>query len=109
MNGGSIHDCRELVNLNRIREHNQITFRNELRFFSSSGFVTMTSISPADEEAGIRKMLRDLVDRRAGEKDGSFFDIMEGSNSQGVLRSIQINNPSLHRRQLLETWGLRHG
>src|SRR5271163_4344435 len=76
---------------------------NELRSFTSNGFVTMTSISPADEVAGIRKIMQDLVDRRAGEKEGSFFDTMEGSNSQGVLRSIQINNPSLHHRQLLET------
>jgi len=43
------------------------------------------------------------VDRRAGEKEGSFFDTMEGSTSRGVLRSIQINNPSLYHRQLLET------
>ena len=76
---------------------------DELRSFSGSGFITMTSIAPADEVAGIRKILQDLVDRRAGEKEGSFFDTMEGSNSRGVLRSIQINNPSLHHRQLLET------
>jgi ectoine hydroxylase-related dioxygenase (phytanoyl-CoA dioxygenase family) len=76
---------------------------DELRSFSSSGFVTMTSIAPADEVAGIRKILQELVDRRAGEKEGSFFDTMEGSTSRGVLRSIQINNPSLYHRQLLET------
>jgi ectoine hydroxylase-related dioxygenase (phytanoyl-CoA dioxygenase family) len=81
---------------------------DELRFFSSSGFVTMPSIAPAEEVAGIRKILRDLVDRRAGEKEGSFFDTMEGSHSPGVLRSIQINNPSLHRRELLETNYLRN-
>jgi ectoine hydroxylase-related dioxygenase (phytanoyl-CoA dioxygenase family) len=76
---------------------------DELRSFSNSGFVTMTSIAPADEVAGIRKILQELVDRRAGEKEGSFFDTMEGSTSRGVLRSIQINNPSLYHRQLLET------
>jgi ectoine hydroxylase-related dioxygenase (phytanoyl-CoA dioxygenase family) len=76
---------------------------DELRSFSSGGFVTMTSIAPAEEVASIRQILQDLVERRAGEKEGAFFDTMEGSNSRGVLRSIQINNPSLHRRQLLET------
>jgi len=76
---------------------------DELRSFSSGGFVTMTSITPAEEVARIRQILQDLVERRAGEKEGAFFDTMEGSNSRGVLRSIQINNPSLHRRQLLET------
>jgi ectoine hydroxylase-related dioxygenase (phytanoyl-CoA dioxygenase family) len=76
---------------------------DELGSFSSCGFVTMTSIAPAEEVARIRQILQDLVDRRAGEKEGGFFDTMEGSNSRGVLRSIQINNPSLHRRHLLET------
>ena len=76
---------------------------DELRSFSSGGFVTMTSITPAEEVARIRQILQDLVERRAGEKEGGFFDTMEGSNSRGVLRSIQINNPSLHRRHLLET------
>jgi ectoine hydroxylase-related dioxygenase (phytanoyl-CoA dioxygenase family) len=76
---------------------------DEIRSFSSNGFFTMTSIAPAEEVAGIRKTLQDLVDKRAGEKEGSFFDTMEGSTSGGVRRSIQINNPSLHRRQLLET------
>ena len=37
----------------------------------------------------------------------SFFDTMEGTNSRWVLRSIQINSPSLHRRQLLETGYVR--
>jgi hypothetical protein len=32
---------------------------------------------------------------------------MEGTNSRWVLRSIQINSPSLHRRQLLETGYVR--
>jgi ectoine hydroxylase-related dioxygenase (phytanoyl-CoA dioxygenase family) len=81
---------------------------DELRSFASSGFVTMTSIAPAEEVAGIRKILQDLVDRRAGEKEGSFFDTMEGSNSRGVRRSIQINNPSLYHRQLLETKYVRN-
>jgi ectoine hydroxylase-related dioxygenase (phytanoyl-CoA dioxygenase family) len=81
---------------------------DEIRSFSNSGFVTMTSIAPAEEVAAIRKILQDLVDRRAGEKEGSFFDTMEGSNSRGVLRSIQINSPSLHRRQLLATSYVRN-
>jgi ectoine hydroxylase-related dioxygenase (phytanoyl-CoA dioxygenase family) len=81
---------------------------DDLGSFSNRGFVTVTSISPADEVAGIRKILQDLVERRAGEKEGSFFDTMEGSNSRGVLRSIQINNPSLHHRQLLETSYVRN-
>jgi ectoine hydroxylase-related dioxygenase (phytanoyl-CoA dioxygenase family) len=81
---------------------------DETRSFSSRGFLTMTSIAPADEVAGIRKIMQDLVDRRAGEKEGSFFDTMEGSTSQGVLRSIQITNASVHHRQLLETSYVRN-
>jgi ectoine hydroxylase-related dioxygenase (phytanoyl-CoA dioxygenase family) len=76
---------------------------DELHSFSSSGFVTMTSIAPADEVAEIRKIMQDLVARRAGENEGSFFDTMESSTSRGVLRSIQINDASLHHRRLLET------
>jgi ectoine hydroxylase-related dioxygenase (phytanoyl-CoA dioxygenase family) len=76
---------------------------DELHSFSSTGFVIMTNISPAEEVTEIRKILQDLVDKRAGEKEGSFFDTMEGSTSRGFLRSIQINNPSLYHRRLLET------
>ena len=81
---------------------------DEVRFFSSNGFFAMTSIAPADEVAEIRRILQELVERRAGEKEGSFFDTMEGSNSGGVRRSIQINNPSLHNRELLKTNYLRN-
>ena len=62
--------------------------------FSSNGFVSLTSIARTDEVAAIRKILQDLVDRRAGEKEGSFFDTMEGSNTRGVLRSIQSTIPA---------------
>jgi ectoine hydroxylase-related dioxygenase (phytanoyl-CoA dioxygenase family) len=63
----------------------------------------VTSISPAAELSEIRRVLEELIDRRAGEKEGALFDTMESSSSASVAKSIQLTDPSNYNAWLLET------
>lgn len=77
--------------------------QGELQSFFTDGFLAIKSISPPAEVAEIRRILADLIARRAGEKEGSFFDTMESSTSSDGLKSIQLTNPSNYNAWLLKT------
>jgi ectoine hydroxylase-related dioxygenase (phytanoyl-CoA dioxygenase family) len=81
------------------------TFLSEGDFqsFSANGFLAVTGISSSAELSEIRRVLADLIARRAGEKEGALFDTMESSTSSGVPASIQLTDPSNYNAWLLET------
>jgi hypothetical protein len=81
---------------------------DELRSLSTSGFVTTTAISSLVEVAEIRRVVMDLLARRAGEKEGVLFDTLESPSSPDVRRSIQLTNPSHYQSWLLETEYVRN-
>ncbi len=68
----------------------------------------MTGISPTAELKEIRRVLEDLIARRAGEKEGALFDTMESSTSESTATSIQSTDPSNYNAWLLETDYIRN-
>ena len=71
--------------------------------FHTHGFLTVQSITTADEVASIRKIYDDLFARRTGWESGDFFDFA-GEDADGAVANLpQLLEPSKHAPELKKT------
>jgi hypothetical protein len=93
--------------LPRLSQHSQedCTFvlpNDKVQDLASNGFVSLNAITTREEVAEIQSILISLVERRAGEKEGAFFDT-NSVLSTDTQRSIQLTNPSYFEPALRRT------
>ncbi len=86
-----------------------LRFSNEqVGMFAIDGFLSLDRITSREEVEQIRLLADDLVAKKAGAREGAFFDTLaSGSDGQGP-RSIQITKPSNYSPALRRTAFLKN-
>src|SRR5271169_6023727 len=79
----------------------------QVQFFNDNGYLHLNRITTVEEAREIRAALKELFDKRAGEKEGAFADLVAGADHAGELSSPQILNavnslPRLHKTQCFQ-------
>lgn len=75
----------------------------QVRFFAENGYLRIDQLTNPQEAAEIRGILQELFERRAGEKEGAFADLIAGGEHQEEMSSPQILNPVNYAPKLHKT------
>src|SRR5208337_3551222 len=80
----------------------------QIRFFNENGYLRLERLTTPEEAQQIRAALKELFEKRAGEKEGAFADLVAGAEHGDKMSSPQILNPvnylpKLHRTQCFQS------
>jgi ectoine hydroxylase-related dioxygenase (phytanoyl-CoA dioxygenase family) len=76
----------------------------QIQFFRDNGYLRLEALTTQQEVLEIRAALQQLFEKRAGEKEGAFADLVAGADHPNIMSSPQILNPvnyvpKLHQMQ----------
>ena len=80
----------------------------QVQFYSDNGYLRLEGLADQREVDAIRGTLQQLFEKRAGEKEGAFADLVAGADHPTVLSSPQILNPVNYVPKLHETQCFRN-
>jgi ectoine hydroxylase-related dioxygenase (phytanoyl-CoA dioxygenase family) len=80
----------------------------QVQFFHDNGYLRIDALTNQQEVNSIRGILQQLFEKRAGEKEGAFADLVAGADHPNVLSSPQILNPVNYVPKLHETQCFRN-
>ena len=80
----------------------------QTQFFSDNGYLKIESLTSVEETLEIRAILKGLFERRVGEKEGAFADLVAGADHHDEMSSPQILNPVNYAPQLHKTQCFRN-
>src|SRR5271166_4420717 len=80
----------------------------QIRFFNENGYLRLERLTTPEDAQQIRAALKELFEKRAGEKEGAFADLVAGAEHGDKMSSPQILNPvnylpKLHRTQCFQS------
>jgi ectoine hydroxylase-related dioxygenase (phytanoyl-CoA dioxygenase family) len=67
--------------------------KDQIQFFNDNGYLRLDRLTTVEEAEEIRAALKELFDKRAGEKEGAFADLVAGAEHGDEMSSPQILNP----------------
>jgi len=77
----------------------------QIRFFNENGYLRLERLTTPEEAQQIRAALKELFEKRAGEKEGAFADLVAGARHIGGFASLKLRRdlrlgpePRLFRR-----------
>ena len=76
---------------------------SQAQFFRENGYLRLETLTNAEEAQWIRTALEGLFNKRAGEKEGAFADLVAGANPAAQMSSPQILNPVNYVPKLRQT------
>jgi len=65
----------------------------QVQFFEENGYLRIGALTTAEEAQEIKAALKELFEKRAGEKEGAFADLVAGADHDDEMSSPQILNP----------------
>lgn len=80
----------------------------QVQFYHENGYLRLEGLTNEHEVNAIRGILQQLFEKRAGEKEGAFADLVAGADHPNVLSSPQILNPVNYVPKLHETQCFRN-
>ena len=75
----------------------------QTQFFRDNGYLKIERLTNAEEALEIRAILKELFEKRVGEKEGAFADLVAGADHQDEMSSPQILNPVNYAPRLHKT------
>jgi ectoine hydroxylase-related dioxygenase (phytanoyl-CoA dioxygenase family) len=82
-------------------DHRGLT-AEQVQFFDEQGYLSVESLTCPEEIFQIRNIIQNLFDRRAGEKEGAYGELIDGEQN-ATVNSPQLLNPVNYAPQLHKT------
>lgn len=75
----------------------------QVRLFDEQGYLSVESLTTPEEILQIKGIIQELFDRRAGENEGAYGELIDGDEQHTMVNSPQLLNPVNYAPQLHKT------